>query len=479
MQRQSSSTLGRAFGRVLGVVVLGAAAWQLHCDCGGTSADGCTTTAECGPGRICVEHVCVTLDATGEEGVDVPVDQPDILPGDDGAGEDGPRCPSGIFCGTPPECCTAGDECIEGACVPPCPSGVRCGAGGDVCCDAGQVCIGDACEVPGDECIDSFECPEDFFCEPTLGRCLPQLDPVVCEVRHTPEPFEVREEWAWTGSTVLPEYTQPIAAPLVVDLDGDRVPEVVVSMAMVGEWQDAVLRALSGDSGTDVWTVTDTAYRLNGRASIAAGDIDGDTHPELLGTGRLSPSPIFAFEHDGTFKWASADAAGTPTTYTGVSKGIAVADLEGDGSPEIIAGGIVLNANGRERWSQGGMEGDNSYGGGQPTVADLDMDTEPEVVTGRRTWHADGTMMWEAALPDGYPAVADFAGLGLPQVALVASGTVRIIDGLTGALYWGPVTIPGGGRGGPPTVADFDGDGRPEIGRSEEHTSELQSPYHT
>lgn len=31
-------------------------------------------------------------------------------------------------------------------------------------------------------------------------------------------------------------------------------------------------------------------------------------------------------------------------------------------------------------------------------------------------------------------------------------------------MKWGPVSIPGGGEGGPPTVADFDNDGQPEIG---------------
>ena len=31
-------------------------------------------------------------------------------------------------------------------------------------------------------------------------------------------------------------------------------------------------------------------------------------------------------------------------------------------------------------------------------------------------------------------------------------------------MIWGPVAIPGGGNGGPPTVADYDGDGQPEIG---------------
>jgi hypothetical protein len=33
-----------------------------------------------------------------------------------------------------------------------------------------------------------------------------------------------------------------------------------------------------------------------------------------------------------------------------------------------------------------------------------------------------------------------------------------------GNLIWGPLPLPGGGAGGPPTIADFDGDGKPEIG---------------
>jgi hypothetical protein len=30
-------------------------------------------------------------------------------------------------------------------------------------------------------------------------------------------------------------------------------------------------------------------------------------------------------------------------------------------------------------------------------------------------------------------------------------------------IKWGPVAMPGGGLAGPPTVADFDGDGAPEV----------------
>ena len=68
---------------------------------------------------------------------------------------------------------------------------------------------------------------------------------------------------------------------------------------------------------------------------------------------------------------------------------------------------------------------------------------------------------------------------------LVASGTIRVLEGNTGRLWCGidpdqgdcfnaafrtqPYTLPdadggGPGLGGPPTIADFDGDGRPEVG---------------
>jgi hypothetical protein len=47
-------------------------------------------------------------------------------------------------------------------------------------------------------------------------------------------------------------------------------------------------------------------------------------------------------------------------------------------------------------------------------------------------------------------------------------GALWILDGATGTIELGPVTLPFtagyGNHGGPPTVADFDGDGQPEIG---------------
>jgi len=96
------------------------------------------------------------------------------------------------------------------------------------------------------------------------------------------------------------------------------------------------------------------------------------------------------------------------------------------------------------------------------------------------------TPLWAAGGDDGFPAVADFDQNGTPEVVLVAGGVVRVLDGATGELWCGvdpdgsdcagndaartqplpfPVITAGvdEDRGGPPTIADFDGDGRPEF----------------
>ena len=372
------------------------------------------------------------------------------------------------LCGSPPACCAVGDECVEGACLPACASGVRCGADRATCCGDGQVCVSDACVDPGDTCSDSFDCPMGFFCEPTLERCLPQFDPVECTATPVFGDFAPVVEWSLEASTEAPDCLHAISAPVVADLTGDGVPEVIANFACDSDWQLGVVRAMRGDTGEELWAATDAAARVNGRTSIAAGDLDGDGRAEVVAVRNPASGRVIAFDDDGSVLWESVGTDGsTPYTVTSVNGAPTLADLDQDGSPEIILGAVVLNAQGRLLWERDGAarEGTNGgYPGGIAVVADLDLDGEPEIVTGRRAYDATGGEHWTAVTPDGYPAVAQFDDDPQPEVVLVAAGDLYLLDGISGAIEWGPIAQPGGGIGGPPTIADFDGDGEPEIG---------------
>lgn len=73
-------------------------------------------------------------------------------------------------------------------------------------------------------------------------------------------------------------------------------------------------------------------------------------------------------------------------------------------------------------------------------------------------------------MEDGFVAVGDIyddpairTTVDRPEIVVVSKGHVRVYD-WTGGIVMNPVPIPGGGLGGPPTIADFNGDGKAEIG---------------
>ncbi|MCC6558527.1 MAG: VCBS repeat-containing protein [Polyangiaceae bacterium] len=373
------------------------------------------------------------------------------------------------MCGAAGDCCAAGEECVISACLPACPSSVRCGADLSICCGAGDVCVAGACVTPGAPCIEWADCAEGEFCEPTLGQCLPQPPGVsLCEYKPPVGPLTPALEWSWTESAIFPAYRQVINMPVVVDLDHDAIPDVViVTSTGFSEAGFAYLRALNGSDGVEKWDAAAGVYadanRVQPRVTPAAADIDGDGHVEIV-TGKAGGG-LIAFEHDGAMKWVSTQADGvTPWTAGLASATVAIADLEGDGSPEIVVGGAIFDAAGKLRSSGGALFGSNNGGyGAVSIVADLDGAMPQEVVSGKRALRADGSIYWDApALADGYPAIADLDLDGSPELVIVSAGFVRIQSPTTGAVL-AQIDMPGSGDAGPPTIADFDADGFPEI----------------
>jgi len=377
-----------------------------------------------------------------------------------------PPCVSEVFCGRPGAelCCAVGQECVGDVCVDPCPFGVRCDG---LCCADGDLCLSGTCQPPGAPCDEPGDCPFDAFCDPVLERCLPvNMGGAVCELVPAPGVFSPQLEWSWTASAFLPELDQVIHMPLVGDLDGDETPEVVIvtSGNFNAATDPAVLRALDGRTGLESWSVTadvfQTDYRVQSRVTPAMGDLDGDGRPELV-TGAF-PTGLIAFEHDGTFKWRARDLMGAVFNGSLRSATVALADLEGDGSVEIIVAGAVFESDGQLRFNRGLTLASAAGGYGEVSiVADVNGDGLQEVVTGNLAIGPTGETVWSNGLTDGFPAIADFDGGG-PELVVIANGEVRVQDAATGAPL-ASLALPSEGRGGPPTVADFDGDGVAEI----------------
>ena len=309
---------------------------------------------------------------------------------------------------------------------------------------------------------------------PVAGRC--RTEPVIT-------PFEDPVlEYRWPNSPVTHRDSVHVCAtPLVIDLDPydtDRIEPQLVFVSYPpltrGASGGGYLRIVDPRTDTTVSFPSDEGERgvLEGTGNVAAGDIDGDGVNEIVGLGTTSGT--YAIRADGTLMWESPyPSARDRGLYPSISigGGPALADLEGDGTVEVIIGRNVLDgATGDMRWvgEDGTGRGINQFLGPLGCVADLDGDGIQEVISGHTAFRANGDIYWNRPeLFDGQCAIADAdPSLPGPEVILVSRGHVRMLNGHTGEEVWRRVLE---GRaalaiGGSPTVADFDGDGDVEFG---------------
>jgi hypothetical protein len=400
----------------------------------------------------------------------------------------GQCCSVDSICGV--ECCGPDEVCEFESCHRDCGDLVRCGET-EECCSADQVCYLGECITPGDPCDDPYDCPPDQYCDLETGRCMPRGETEECEYHPPTGEFTPHLGWQWTASTTLPEWNQVMMTPMVANLSDDNgdglvdeedIPDIVFITFRGGSYNsDCVLRAISGDGSGELFTVADAAYRVKGGASVAIADLDDDGLPEILTckdvTGQ-NYGPLIVFNHDGTFKWETTDPR-----VTCASTAPSVGDVDHDGSPEILIRYTLLDNEGTVLWH--GPSGSDLWNADCfTTMADIDDEPGLEIIGGNIAIDGDGTILWQdASLGDGYPAVADLDSDGDPEVVVVSSLIApggdwntrghwiyaRELDGF-GTLLWGPFDInqgvdtpSGAGGGGPPTIADFDGDTLPEI----------------
>jgi hypothetical protein len=303
------------------------------------------------------------------------------------------------------------------------------------------------------------ECPE---------RTFPGFDAPVnedCRNELAVGAFNPVVEWRKRSWSVESGSHWIMSAPIVVQLtddngdgriDNDDIPDIV-AVTFTGR---TMLRAVSGADGRELWS---TLTNLQITGSPAAADLDGDGLIDIVG---VTGSGIEVFSNTGALKFARSGVLSG--AISGTSDCVSISDMDGDGRPEIIVGRAILDSDGnRVGLGSHGMAGVQAFGnvGTTSFAVDIDGDGQQEVVVGNALYRRDGSTIWHNGQGDGYPAVGDFDGDGIPEIAVSGNGRLRLQDA-TGRVRW-DLQIPGASTayfGGPPTIADFDGDGLPEIG---------------
>ena len=320
-----------------------------------------------------------------------------------------------------------------------------------------------------DSDCDGAEDPDPCDDPPTAA---PGVDDPSCE--HIPPvgDFDPVSEWGVTTFATYPTHDEIISTPMVGQMTDDNgdgviddldVPDIAAIYRSRSDSYRGVVRLLSGDGTGEHWTAyeVESGYHPYYLGSLALADLDGDGWPEVLLTVyEGSDSFLACLNNDGTTRWVD-----TVNDYTRRGHYPATADMDGDGTVEIIYGASIYDADGTLR-GQGayGSGYNSSYSNSAYTsfAMDLDGDGLLEVVAGNALYDIDGNTICYTGDGDGYPGAADLDGDGLGEFVTVDDGTISLYEhDCTFIDSW---SVTGGGDGGPPTIADYDGDGDPEIG---------------
>jgi RHS repeat-associated protein len=228
----------------------------------------------------------------------------------------------------------------------------------------------------------------------------------------------------------------PLAPPKVVDMNDDGRVDVFsqVSNGVAGQ---NIFFVSSPDTGELISRSPPLDRGVINGTGKAIADIDLDGYVEIISIGGENSASVpdmtrvFAFEHDGTFKWKSEQLAeryvvnGVRSTFgDGGLSGAepSIADLDQDGTPEIIVGhGVIADGTSQDGvavtvFDTQGMKLFTAYARGieagrtsmRAEVVDLDLDGDLEILVGSAAFSHTGELLW------AHPGIRNFERRATP-----------------------------------------------------------------
>jgi hypothetical protein len=286
------------------------------------------------------------------------------------------------------------------------------------------------------------------------------------------------------GSSFQPPVTYGISSSLyvqsiaVADLNGDHKPDVILNSGKISIFMG------NGD-GTFQAERTAFSIFISRFDAVAVADLNGDGKPDLAFTLQndlpsLGPAVEVAMgAGDGTF--------GAPTKYPiGGSDSVAIADMNGDGFPDIVTSGFsILFGDGHGGFPKRADYWQEVTGG--IILADFDGDGKPDIIVGTGTAGAltgpsiavlfaggNGTFAGPPiSLVTGLPSnnaydysqvAADVNGDGFPDLVVQEPDQLNVLTGIGDGTF--RQTFQYAPASGSPTsiaTADFNHDGKPDI----------------
>ena len=242
------------------------------------------------------------------------------------------------------------------------------------------------------------------------------------------------------------------STPSAGDINGDGLKEIFFGGVPSATIHGTVFQ----NEGNDLFQLAGTTDP----SSFLLADLTGKGVVDLIGN---SDSGLVIWPNNGTFNFSSS-----PITLPAINGPITVADIDGDGHPDIVGSGQIFFGNGAYGFTPVSIPAafDGPY-----VIGDFNGDGKLDIAIGGQTLLNAGNRTFTSistSLPlvnGALAAVADFNKDGKADVAVTAPGeqNIGVYYSRGDGTFYLVTEVDAGGYPGGLVAGDFDGDGRVDL----------------